>query len=160
MKTIAIFPGTFDPITFGHLDIVKRAALLFDKIIVAVAASQRKVPLFSLSQRLDLAKAVFKDQHNVEVSSFEGLAIDLAKQCKAQVLLRGVRTILDMEFEFQMASMNRNLCPEIETIFLAPQEKYAYVSSTIIREIASMGGDVSSFVPEPVVKAFEKMRSS
>lgn len=151
MKTLAIYPGTFDPITNGHLDIIKRAAKLFDHVIVAVAASARKKPAFDIKQRLHWVKTTTKSLKNVEAVSFDGLLVDFAKQKKAKIILRGLRALADFEYELQLLSMNRQLAPNIETLFLAPSEQHALISSSIVREIAEMGGDVSLFVPKSVV---------
>lgn len=158
MQTIAIYPGTFDPITNGHLDIIERALKLFDKVVVAVAASARKSPALPLSQRLELIKIATRDLKNIEVCEFTGLLIEFAKQKNAHVILRGLRAVTDFEYELQLAGMNRRMAPDIETIFLAPAEQYAFISATIVREIISMNGDISSFVPSAVAAALQKMR--
>lgn len=156
MKNIAIYPGTFDPVTFGHLDVVERASLIFDKVIVAVAASPGKTPLFSLEERVRLASDVLSGFKQVEVTGFDTLLLEFAKQRSANVILRGLRTVTDFDYEFQLASMNRHLCPTIETMFLMPSEKHMYISSSIVREIASLRGDVSGFVPALVVDELHK----
>lgn len=156
MKTIAIYPGTFDPITNGHLDIIERAQKLFDKVIIAVAASARKSPSLALEQRLQLVQLATKELKNIEVCKFEGLLIKFSKEKNAQVILRGLRAVTDFEYELQLASMNRRMAPEIETIFLAPSEQYAFISATIVREIMSMHGDISPFVPASVATALQK----
>jgi pantetheine-phosphate adenylyltransferase len=153
MKNIAVYAGTLDPITFGHIDVIERAAAIFDRIIVAIAASTAKNPLFSLEERVDLAKSVLNHRDNVNVLGFNCLLLDFVKKHEANVILRGLRTVTDFDYEFQLASMNRNLNPSIESIFLMPAEKYMSISSSLIREIASLGGDVSAFVPEIVVSA-------
>jgi pantetheine-phosphate adenylyltransferase len=149
----AVYPGTFDPVTNGHTDLVERAALLFDKVIVAVAASNEKRTSLSLDTRLALAGEALGHIGNVEVRSFDNLLVDFVRQCDARVILRGLRAVSDFEYEFQLASMNRNLAPEIETLFLTPAEQYSYISSSLVREIARLGGDVRPFVHEKVVAA-------
>lgn len=150
MNITAIYPGTFDPITNGHLDLVNRASRLFDKVIVAVAASQGKRPLFTLQERVALVREVTTGFANVEVIGFDTLLVDCARDYRATVIIRGLRAVSDFEFEFQLAGMNRRLSPEIETVFLTPAEQYEFISSSMIREIAHFHGDVSSFVPESV----------
>lgn len=155
MKNIAVYAGTFDPITFGHIDVIERAAAIFDHIIVAIAASPAKNPLFSLEERVELAKSVLNHKANVNVLGFNCLLLDFVKKHHANVILRGLRTVTDFDYEFQLASMNRNLNSSIESIFLMPAEKYMSISSSLIREIAALGGDVSTFVPEIVVKGLQ-----
>lgn len=150
MKIIAIYPGTFDPITSGHLDLIARASKLYDKIIVAVALNKGKTPLFSMAERISLAASVTTEYSNVEVKGFDSLLIEFAKQQGADVILRGLRAVSDFEYEFQMAGMNRRLAPDLETVFLTPAEQYEFISSSMIREIAQLKGDVSSFVPDLV----------
>ena len=145
-----VYPGTFDPFTRGHEDVVRRASRLFGEIIVGVAASESKGPLFSASERVAMAREVFAGFANVRVMSFSGLLMEFVHSVGAAVVLRGLRAVSDFEYEFQMAGMNRNLHPEVETLFLTPAEEYLFVSSTIVREIARFGGDVSTFV-SPVV---------
>lgn len=157
---IAIYPGTFDPITNGHLDIIQRAAQLFDRIVVAIAANQFKQPILSLEKRVELAKAVTCDLKNVEICGFDTLLIDFAKQQQANVIVRGLRAVSDFEYEFQLASMNRKLDASIETIFMTPAEQYSYLSSTLVREIAQLGGDISSFVHPLVEQALNKLKKS
>jgi pantetheine-phosphate adenylyltransferase len=144
--TIAIYPGTFDPITNGHVDLVSRASKLFDKVIVAIAINPGKTPTFNLNERIDLAQQTLAEMTNVEISGFEGLLVDVAKQKNANVIIRGLRAVSDFEHEFQLASMNRKMEPDVETLFLTPAEQFAYISSSLVREIASLGGDVSDFV--------------
>lgn len=151
MKT-AVYPGTFDPITNGHVDIVRRATRLFDRVIVAVALNAGKEPACSLEKRVALAEQVLAEYDNVVVKSFRGLLVDLAKYEKAEVLLRGLRAVSDFEHEFQLAGMNRRLAPDIETMFLTPAEQYTFTSSSLVRNVAAHGGDVSSLV-HPVVEA-------
>jgi len=156
MTTIAIYPGTFDPVTYGHMDLVERALGLFDKVIIAVAANANKKPLFSLTERVALAQKVFAAQKNVEVYGFETLLLDFVKKHRAKIILRGLRAVADFDYEFQLASMNRFLDARIESLFLMPSEKYMYISSSLVREIASLGGDISGFVPEVVVQALRQ----
>lgn len=146
----AIYPGTFDPITNGHLDLVARAALLYDEIIIAIAENKTKTPLFSLEERVALAKNVTANFSNVRVIGFNNLLVDCAKQHGARVIMRGLRAVSDFEYEFQLAGMNRQLAPDLETVFLTPAEKYEFISSSMIREIARLNGDVSCFVAECV----------
>lgn len=151
MRTV-LYPGTFDPITNGHIDLVERACRLFDNVIVAVAASTRKNPLFSLEQRVQLAQQTLSHLPNVKVVGFDILLVEFVKQQKAQAVLRGLRAVSDFEYEFQLANMNRALAPDMESIFLTPAEQLSFISSSIVREIAMLGGDVSKFVA-PVVEA-------
>jgi len=148
----AIYPGTFDPITNGHTDLIHRATRLFSRVIVAVAANPGKDPMFSAAERVELARLVFADVEKVEVVGFNNLLVDFAAQQNAGVILRGLRAVSDFEFEFQLAGMNRKLAPALETLFMVPAEPYAYLSSKIVREIASLGGNVADFV-HPKVKA-------
>ncbi|HLF20832.1 MAG TPA: pantetheine-phosphate adenylyltransferase [Bacteroidota bacterium] len=150
---IAIYPGSFDPFTNGHLDIVQRAIKLFDKVIVTIARNSSKNPMFGEEERLSLVKASVKDHRNVEVELFDGLLVDYARKKKATAIVRGLRAISDFEYELQMALMNRKLNDQFETVFLMPNEKYTYLDSSIVREIARLGGDVSDFVPPVVNKA-------
>lgn len=151
MQINAIYPGTFDPITNGHIDIIARAAKLYHRVIVAVAVNNNKSPLFSLEQRVALVQAVTCEFSNVTVIGFSTLLVEFAKQQGANVILRGLRAVSDFEYEFQLAGMNRRLSPDLETMFLTPAEQYEFISSTMIREIARLKGDVSSFVP-PIVR--------
>ncbi|OHC12989.1 MAG: pantetheine-phosphate adenylyltransferase, partial [Pseudomonadales bacterium GWC1_66_9] len=141
-----IYPGTFDPITKGHGDLVERAAKLFDQVIIAVAASPKKNPLFPLEKRVELVREVTRHLPNVEVVGFSSLLAQFARDQKANVLLRGLRAVSDFEYEFQLANMNRQLAPEVESLFLTPSEKYSYISSTLVREIAALGGNIDQFV--------------
>ena len=151
MNTTAIYPGTFDPITNGHIDLVVRASKLFDRVIVAIAINPSKEPAFTLEERVALAKQTLAGIDNVEVCGFQGLLIDVAQQKGANVILRGLRAVSDFEYEFQLAGMNRKMQPNVETMFLTPAEQYTYISSSLVREIATLGGDVSEFVA-PCVK--------
>lgn len=152
MKRI-VYPGTFDPITRGHIDLVERAAKLFDTVVLAVANSEKKQPMFEIQERMELCREALSHVPNIEVCSFNGLTVNLAQAQNSTVILRGVRTVADYEYELQLANMNRALAPEIETVFLTPGESLSYVSSSLLREIASMGGDISRFVPDNVSKA-------
>ena len=155
MKT-AIYPGTFDPVTNGHLDVLKRACRIFDKVIIAVAANPDKEPLFSIEDRLTLIRENLPPDLNVEVHSFDGLLVDTAKEFDATAIIRGLRAISDFEFEFQMTHMNRELNPDIETIFFMPNEVYFFTSSSLIKDVARHGGDITKFVPPSVAKALTK----
>ncbi|MER2492461.1 pantetheine-phosphate adenylyltransferase [Catenovulum sediminis] len=146
MSIIAIYPGTFDPITNGHIDLIERASRMFTQLIVGVANSPSKKPLFNLTERVELVEKVTTHLNNVSVIGFSGLLVDLAKENKATVLVRGVRAVADFEYEFQLANVNRSLYPALETIFLTPIEKNSYISSSIVKEVARHGGDVSNFV--------------
>ena len=148
----AVYPGTFDPITRGHEDLVRRAAGLFDTVVVGVADSRGKMPFFTLAERVDLARDALAPYKNVRVEGFSGLLRDFVHQQDARVILRGLRAVSDFEYEFQMAGMNRSLIPHVETVFLTPSEQYMFISATIVREIATLGGDVGPFVP-PAVQA-------
>ncbi|WP_263322434.1 pantetheine-phosphate adenylyltransferase [Endozoicomonas sp. Mp262] len=148
-----IYPGTFDPITKGHMDLVERAAKLFDRIVIAVAESPKKKPVFDMAERIRLAEEVTAHLDNVEVTGFRSLLADFLVEQKAHVILRGLRAVSDFEYEFQMANMNRVLAPQVESMFLTPAEQYSYISSTLVREIASLGGDVSKFVAPCVEEA-------
>lgn len=152
----AIYPGSFDPVTNGHLDVVERARKLFDEVIVAVAHNDEKQPLFPLKERLDLLQETVGKISNVRIAQFEGLLVEFAGAEKAGAVIRGLRAVSDFEFEFQMALMNRKLNAGVETIFLMPKEEYTYLSSRIIKEIARLGGDISSFVPALVAKALNR----
>jgi pantetheine-phosphate adenylyltransferase len=148
----AVYPGTFDPITRGHEDLVRRASALFDQVIVGVADSRGKRPFFSLNERVEMASEVLKGCDNVEVRGFSGLLRDFVLEQKARVILRGLRAVSDFEYEFQMAGMNRHLISEVETVFMTPSEQYMFVSATIVREIATLNGDVSQFVHPKVLQ--------
>jgi len=153
-----IYPGSFDPITNGHLDVIERAAKLFDRVIVAVAVNSSKVPLFSKDQRQEQITEAVAALGNVEVDAFDGLLVDFARDQKAQAIIRGLRAVSDFEFEFQLALMNRKLEPEIETIFMMPRETYTFLSSKLVKEIAQLAGDVSAFVPPHVERALADCR--
>jgi pantetheine-phosphate adenylyltransferase len=153
---IAIYPGSFDPLTSGHVDIIERGARIFDQIIVAILANAEKTPLFSESERVSIIHEVFKDQRNVRVDTFNGLLVEYAQRQQATVLVRGLRAVSDFEYEFQMALMNRHLAPGLETVFMMPDEKYTYISSRLIKEVFSLGGEISGLVP-PIVE--EKLHS-
>jgi pantetheine-phosphate adenylyltransferase len=148
-----IYPGTFDPITNGHVDLTERAARLFDRVVVAIAYSEKKTPLFSLEQRVELCQASLSHLDNIEVVGFNNLLTEFAKSQNARCVLRGLRAVADFEYEFQLANMNRAMYPEFESIFLTPSEHLSYISSSLVREIAALDGDVSPFVPAPVNRA-------
>lgn len=150
---VIIYPGTFDPITHGHTDLVERACRLFDKVIVSIAASEKKKPLFSLQERVELARTALSHLDNVEVVGFDYLMVHFAADQQADAVLRGLRAVSDFEYEFQLANMNRALSPETETIFMTPAEKHSYISSSLVREIASLNGDINPFVHPRVAEA-------
>lgn len=152
MEKIAIYPGTFDPITNGHVDVIERAAVMFNKVIVVIAINSKKTTLFSEQERFDMACEALKHIDNVNVEMFRGLIVDYASNLGAIALIRGIRAISDFEYEFQIALMNRKLRPKVHTVFLMPHEKYTYLNSSIIRELSRLGQDVSEFVPENVAK--------
>jgi len=158
LTNIAVYPGTFDPITNGHSDLVGRASRLFDKVIVAVAQHTAKKTVCDIDQRVELARIALEDLPNVEVLPFEGLLVEFCRKTEANLVIRGLRAVSDFEYEFQLAGMNRRLAPEIETIFLTPAEQYAFISSTLVREIARLGGDVSEFVHPEVQKVLHAKR--
>lgn len=155
-KNIAVYPGTFDPVTNGHLDIIKRAAKLFDKVIVAVLINRNKEPIFTVKERLTHLKAITKDIPNVEVDSFDGLLVEYMKKKGSCIAVRGLRAVSDLEYEFQIANTNRALNKEMDTIFLMPRARYTYLSSSIVREVYSLGGRLRNYVPEVVEKALIK----
>lgn len=158
---IAIYPGTFDPITLGHEDIARRAAQLFDRVIVAVAAGHHKKAMFSLQERLDMARTAMADVPGVEVTEFHGLLRDFVIQRGAKAMVRGLRAVTDFDYEFQLAGMNRTLMPKVETIFLAPSDKYQFISSTLVREIATLSGEVDAFVSPGVnQRLLDKVRGA
>jgi len=149
-RQVAIYPGTFDPITYGHIDVVKRATQMFERVIVLVARNASKTPLFTDDERIGMIKGVFRRSPQVEVDGFSGLLVEYARRRNAAVVIRGLRAVSDFEYEFQMALTNRKLAPTIDTVFLVPHERYTYLTSSIVREVARLGGDVSDFVPEHV----------
>jgi pantetheine-phosphate adenylyltransferase len=156
MNRTAVYPGTFDPITRGHEDLVRRAAGIFHRVVVAIASNPNKAPIFNIDERVELARGVFSDLSNVEITGYQGLTVDVARQYGNAVILRGLRAISDFEFEFQLANMGRHLAPGVETMFLTPKEQFTFISSTLVREIATLGGDVSEFVHPLVVAAFKR----
>lgn len=154
-KIIAVYPGTFDPMTLGHEDVVRRAAQLFDRVIVAVAAGHHKKAMFSLQERVEMARDVVKPYSHVTVESFEGLMRDFVVARGAKAMVRGLRAVTDFDYEFQLAGMNRSLMPDVETVFLTPSDKYQFISSTFVREIAVLGGEVDKFVESSVLRRLE-----
>ena len=156
MTTIAIYPGSFDPLTNGHLDVVERAATLFGRVIVAVAHQTDKSPLFTVQERIGMVKEAVASLSNVEVDDFQTLLVDYVRAKGARVIVRGLRAVSDFEFEFQMALMNRTLAPEVETLFMMPKDSYSYLSSRITKQIAALGGDISQFVPPHVERLLRK----
>jgi len=158
MSIAAMYPGTFDPVTRGHEDLLRRASRIFDRIVVAIAANPGKRPMFDLDERVALAEAVLGDIPGVEVMGYEGLTIDFARQHDLGAIIRGLRAVSDFEYEFQLANMNRHLTDEVETVFLTPTERYTYISSSLVREIAMLGGDVGEFVSPLVEKALLERR--
>ncbi len=159
MSTLAVYPGSFDPLTNGHVDIISRGARLFDRIIVAILVNAEKSPLFSMEERVEIARDVFGQHRNVEIDTFAGLLVDYVERRKAQVIVRGLRAVSDFEFEFQMALMNQRLKPKIETVFMMPAEQYTYISSRLIKEVFTLGGRVHGLVPELVEQRLrEKVR--
>jgi pantetheine-phosphate adenylyltransferase len=155
-KNIAVYPGTFDPITNGHLDIIERASGLFDKIIVTIALNTNKKPLFTKDERKDMITTVTKDFKNIEVDSFDGLLVDYTIKKKATTIIRGLRAVSDFEYEFQMSLTNRKLAPSVNTIFLMPNEKYTYLNSSLVKEVAKFSGKINCFVPDYVRKKLEE----
>jgi pantetheine-phosphate adenylyltransferase len=158
-ERIAIYPGSFDPLTLGHDDIIRRSLRLVERVVVAIAgsATQSKEPTFSLEHRVELTREVYSDEPRVEVVPFDGLLVDFARGKGARLIVRGLRAVSDFEYEFQMALMNRSLWPEIEVIFMAPASNYTFLSSSLVREVARLGGDVSGFVPSPVLRELAKV---
>jgi pantetheine-phosphate adenylyltransferase len=150
MSTLAVYPGSFDPLTNGHVDIILRGARLFDRIVIAILKNAEKSPLFTTEERVEVARAVFREQTNVEVDTFDGLLVDYVAERRAQVIVRGLRAVSDFEYEFQMALMNQRLNSKIQTVFMMPAEQYTYISSRLIKEVFSLGGAVRGLVPEMV----------
>ena len=155
MKKV-IYPGTFDPMTMGHVDLVKRASKLFDSVIIAIASSDSKKPMFTLEERIQIGNKIFADDPKVEVVGFSGLLVNFAKENNANILIRGIRVVADFEYEFQLANMNRAMSPDIESVFLTPKEEYSYISSSLVKEIATMGGDVDRFVDPVTLEALNQ----
>lgn len=153
---LAVYPGTFDPITNGHLDLIERGSRIFDQVIVAILDNPEKQPLFSLEERVELIRGAVGDLENVRVDTFDGLLVDYTRRCGAQVIVRGLRAVSDFEYEFQMALMNRRLGPDVETVFMMPAEAYSYLSSRLVKEVASLGGDIKGLVPETVARAMDR----
>ncbi|MGD9388006.1 MAG: pantetheine-phosphate adenylyltransferase [Gammaproteobacteria bacterium] len=160
MSTSALYPGTFDPITNGHQDLVRRAASIFERVVVAIAANPSKAPLFSLEERVELARAVLSDIPNVEVRGYSGLTVKFAQEHGLDVMVRGLRAVSDFEFEFQLATMSRQIAGQVETVFLTPTEQFSFISSSMVREIALLGGDVSRFVHPVVEEALRSRRAA
>lgn len=158
MAVGAMYPGTFDPITNGHVDLARRAAKLFDRVVVAVAASPHKIPMFSLEERISLARQALGDAPNITVDGYAGLTVDYVREHGLKAIIRGLRAVSDFEYEFALAAMNRHLRTDVETIFLTPAEEYTFISSTFVREISVLGGDISPFVPPVVVEALAGKR--
>ena len=152
----AVYPGTFDPMTMGHVDLVKRASKLFDTVIIAIASSDSKKPMFSLKERIEIGNKIFAEDPKVEVVGFSGLLVNFAKDNDANILIRGLRVVADFEYEFQLANMNRSMSPDIESVFLTPKEEYSYISSSLVKEIATMGGDVTRFVDAVTLEALNQ----
>ena len=157
-ETLAIYPGSFDPLTNGHVDIIQRGAKLFDRIVVAILLNVEKSPLFTVAERVDVAREVFRGNPNVEVDTFEGLLVEYARRKRAGVIVRGLRAISDFEYEMQMALMNRHLNPEVETVFMMPAEPYTYVSSRLVKEVVALGGSVTRLVPTVVEQRLREKR--
>ena len=159
MSTLAVYPGSFDPLTNGHVDIIERGARLFDRIIVAIAVNAEKAPMFTMAERVEIARSVFKDHPNVEVDTFEGLLVNYVERRKANVIVRGLRAVSDFEYEFQMALMNRELAASLETVFMMPAVQYSYISSRLIKEVFALGGKVHGLVPEIVEKRLREKQT-
>ncbi|MGH8197068.1 MAG: pantetheine-phosphate adenylyltransferase [Steroidobacteraceae bacterium] len=159
-KRSAIYPGTFDPITNGHQDLIRRAAGIFDRVVIGIASNPGKTPLFTLEERVDLARKVLAELLNVTVQGYSGLTVDFAREQQCGIVIRGLRAVSDFEFEFQFANMSRHLARDVDYVFLTPQEQFMFISSTLVREIALLGGDVSQFVPPVVAEALRGRRTS
>ncbi len=157
MQQITVYPGTFDPITKGHEDLIARATKIFDEVIVGIAVSARKSPFFDINERMEMAEIVLEKYKNVTVTSFDGLLIEFVHECKANSILRGLRAVSDFDYEFQLAGMNRQMAPDVETIFLPATENHAYISSTMIREILSLGGEVDAFVDNKILSRLHRV---
>jgi len=157
MTRTVVYPGTFDPVTFGHIDVIRRVSSIYDRVLIAVAKSEEKSPLFPVDERVEMIKEVIQDLENVEVEGFEGLAVDYARARSSRVVVRGLRMISDFEYEFQMALTNRKLDPDIETVFMMPNEDFSYLSSRLIKEVSRLGADVSAFVPANVVAKLKRV---
>ena len=151
-----LYPGTFDPVTLGHIDLIERALHLFDEVTVAIATSESKIPLFTLEERIEHIQTIFEGNKHIKVIGFTGLVVDLAKEEESNILIRGLRAVSDFEYELQLANMNRAMSPDLESIFLTPKAKFSFLSSTLVREIASMGGEISSFVDPIIEEALKK----
>ena len=158
MPVLAVYPGSFDPITMGHVDIIQRGSRLFDRIVVAVLINADKSPLFTFAERVDIAREVFRDRANVEVDTFDGLLVDYARRRDAKVIVRGLRAVSDFEYEMQMALMNRRLSPDVETVFMMPAEPYTYVSSRLVKEVVALGGSVKGIVPDIVERRLREKK--
>jgi pantetheine-phosphate adenylyltransferase len=152
----ALYPGTFDPVTLGHIDLIERALHLFDEVTVAIATSESKTPLFSLEERIEHIETIFEGNKRIKIIGFTGLVVDLAKEEESNILIRGLRAVSDFEYELQLANMNRAMSPDLESVFLTPKAKFSFLSSTLVREIASMGGEISSFVDPIIEEALKK----
>jgi pantetheine-phosphate adenylyltransferase len=157
-EVIAIYPGSFDPLTNGHVDIIHRGSRFFDRIVIAVAINLEKAPLFTVPERVDIAREVFRERTKVEVDTFDGLLVDYARRRRASVIVRGLRAVSDFEYEMQMALMNRRLNPEVETVFMMPAEPYTYVSSRLVKEVVALGGSVHGLVPEVVERRLREKK--
>jgi pantetheine-phosphate adenylyltransferase len=157
-NVIAVYPGSFDPLTYGHIDIIQRGSRLFDRIVVAVLINLEKAPLFTVPERVQIAREVFRDRPNVEVDTFDGLLVEYARGKRASVIVRGLRAVSDFEYEMQMALMNRRLNPEVETVFMMPGAPYTYVSSKLVKEVVALGGSVSGLVPEIVERRLREKK--
>jgi pantetheine-phosphate adenylyltransferase len=157
-EVVAVYPGSFDPLTNGHIDIIQRGLRLFDRVVIAVLINQEKAPLFTVPERVQIAREVFRDRANVEVDTFDGLLVEYAQMKKASVIVRGLRAVSDFEYEMQMALMNRRLCPEVETVFMMPAEPYTYVSSRLIKEVVALGGSVHDLVPDIVERRLREKK--